>query len=849
MVAARETTLRELLEGSKQYQVPLYQRTYSWSREHLKRLWDDILILAEDRVGNPDATHFIGSLVLAASPANGPAGVSEYLVVDGQQRLTTLSVLLCAIRDHRAAREAPEHRDRINQEYLINRWQPEQHRLKLVPTQADRDSYLACLDSTPQAGGGDPIGSAYRYFSAELVAADAPDDPLDIERIESAVITGLALVSVTAQRGDNVHRIFESLNNTGLKLTQADLLRNYLFMRLPTRGAAVYESIWLPLQQQLTAAELELLFWLDLVQRDARATQAEVYSGQQARLNAMRTEADIEAEVRRFSRLGALLRRILHPDEEPHPQVRQRLERLRAWGTTTVYPLLLHLLDRYEQQAATAEQISSAMLYVESFFVRRLLIGRATTNLNRILLSCVTEMDKELPVDEAVRLYLSVGRKYYATDHNVREAVRSIPFYLNGRSQQRKLVLQWLEESYGSKESVAPETLTVEHVMPRTSTAEWRRSLTEDLAPDENVEDAYEALVHTLGNLTLTGYNSELGNEPFPVKRARLAKSGITMNQRIAACHRWGRTEIHARADALADRIISIWPGPTEQASRSDVAWDIMDKALSELPAGAWTTYGDIAALIGSHPVPVGTRLASSPVPNAHRVLQVDGAVSPGFRWLDPARTDDPHDLLRAEGVEFDQYGRANAAQRVSIEELAQLAGLSPEDLQEQIPRQRSGKDDTYRDRFVEQLTHLQGEKVTNATLALLDAWTNLGGTLLYGSGGETSCFLVAREKQHRLGNLYSATIYPSGKFEVAFQHMCTRAPFDDVTLREEFRQRLNRLPGVDIAAARIALRPGFPLAVLTDPAATDALIEHLAWFHTQAYLADADRETSFARR
>lgn len=385
--------------------------------------------------------------------------------------------------------------------------------------------------------------------------------------------------------------------------------------------------------------------------------------------------------------------------------------------------------------------------------------------------------------------------------------------------------------------------------MPRTSTAEWRRSLTEDLAPDENVEDAYEALVHTLGNLTLTGYNSELGNEPFPVKRARLAKSGITMNQRIAACHRWGRTEIHARADALADRIISIWPGPTEQASRSDVAWDIMDKALSELPAGAWTTYGDIAALIGSHPVPVGTRLASSPVPNAHRVLQVDGAVSPGFRWLDPARTDDPHDLLRAEGVEFDQYGRANPAQRVSIEELAQLAGLSPEDLQEQIPRQRSGKDDTYRDRFVEQLTHLQGEKVTNATLALLDAWTNLGGTLLYGSGGETSCFLVAREKQHRLGNLYSATIYPSGKFEVAFQHMCTRAPFDDVTLREEFRQRLNRLPGVDIAAARIALRPGFPLTVLTDPAATDALIEHLAWFHTQAYLADADRETSFARR
>src|SRR3954451_21079097 len=101
LVAARETTLQELLEGSKQYQVPLYQRTYSWTKAQLQRLWEDIVKLAEDRSDDPRATHFIGSLVLAPSPANGPAGVPEFLVVDGQQRLTTLSILLCAIRDHR----------------------------------------------------------------------------------------------------------------------------------------------------------------------------------------------------------------------------------------------------------------------------------------------------------------------------------------------------------------------------------------------------------------------------------------------------------------------------------------------------------------------------------------------------------------------------------------------------------------------------------------------------------------------------------------------------------------------------------------------------------------------------
>src|SRR5947208_2684216 len=117
MVAARETTLQELLEGSKQYRVPLYQRTYSWSKAQLQRLWEDIAKLAEDRVIEPTATHFIGSLVLAPSPSNGPTGVQEFLVVDGQQRLTTLSILLCAIRDHRAAHENPEHLDRINQQY------------------------------------------------------------------------------------------------------------------------------------------------------------------------------------------------------------------------------------------------------------------------------------------------------------------------------------------------------------------------------------------------------------------------------------------------------------------------------------------------------------------------------------------------------------------------------------------------------------------------------------------------------------------------------------------------------------------------------------------------------------
>lgn len=458
MVVARETSLQELLEGTKQYQVPLYQRTYSWSRTQFQRLWEDVIKLAEDRADDSSATHFIGSLVLAPSPANGPTGIQEFLVVDGQQRLTTLSILLCAIRDHRGEHESQEHFERINEQYLINKWKQGEHRLKLLPTQADRESYWACLDATPTAGGANSVGAAYRFFKAALIEADDPDDDYDIDRIEDAVISGLALVSVTAQAGDNVHRIFESLNNTGLRLTQGDLLRNYLFMRLPTRADEVYHGLWLPLQSRLSANELELLFWLDLVPRDPKAKQTETYARQQARLDRLVSEEEIKAEIERFSRLGGLLELILNPPLEQNPEVRVRLHRLRDWGTTTVFPTLLHLLDRRDQGAATSEGIGRAMLYIESFLIRRLILGRATAGINRVLLSAVSEIADEPNAAEALHRYLSAGRKYYATDNELRDAIQRVPFYLNGRPNQRKLIMQWLEESYGSKEPVIPRT-------------------------------------------------------------------------------------------------------------------------------------------------------------------------------------------------------------------------------------------------------------------------------------------------------------------------------------------------------------------------------------------------------
>jgi alkylated DNA nucleotide flippase Atl1 len=620
-----------------------------------------------------------------------------------------------------------------------------------------------------------------------------------------------------------------------MRLTQGDLLRNYLFMRLPARGEAVYQSLWLPLQERLSSQELELLFWLDLVQRDPSVKQTDIYAAQQARLDRLTSEDQIEAEIVRFARLGELLKTLLSPVLESVPDVRIRLERLSQWGTTTVYPLLLNLLDRRQQGTASSAEIARAMLYVESFFVRRLVTGRATSNINRILLRVLTEIDPAKPVDEGVRAYLSTGRKYYASDAEIKAAAAAMPFYLNGRPGQRALVLRWLDEAHGSKEPVKYDTLTIEHVLPQTLTPAWRRALSEDLSGSETLAELHGSLVHTLGNLTLTGYNSAMSNKPFDVKKEQLHKSGIAMNQEIALEPRWGRAEIHARADCLARLIATIWPGPADaDPDEADAPWEIMARALAGIPAGAWTTYGDLASLVGSHAVAVGVRLASHTLPNAHRVLQVDGTLSPSFRWPDPARTDDPTALLAAEGVVFDDQGRADQAQRLSVEDLASLAGLTIGELPETLPVPADGQAPELRDRFVEQLAIQQDGGTVKSVLTVLDSWTAMGGTLQYGQAGQTSCFLMARERIHPQGSIWPVALYPLRSCEVVFQHLASRPPFDDIQLREEFRQRLNKIPGVDLPASKISLRPAFPLARLADPTALALFIQALDWFLQQ---------------
>jgi hypothetical protein len=596
---AQEITFLKLVQGDKQFQVPLYQRTYSWGREQLQRLWEDVGELVEQHLaGETAAPHFLGSVVLAPGQIQA-GGVQRWLVVDGQQRLTTLMLAFAALRDHLKETGDARGVDRVHRQILVNEFHEGADHYRLLPTQADREAFTACVQSRADAGGGDNIGAAYRFFRGALAEGHEAGDERWTATVETVLKDLLSIVEITAESGDNVYRIFESINNTGVGLSQSDLLRNYVFMLLPKRGERIYQELWLPMQQSLGPKNLELLVWLDLVVRGHYKTkQSEIYREQQKRLQPLAGDEDaLQREIEQLAERAGRFLRIVDPAREQSPALRAVLERLASWGGQTHYPLALHLLDLLAAGRTTPEDAAQALGYVESYLVRRLICQTPTTGLNRIFMDAPKELETDRPAAEAVRRFLSGRRRRWPSDEELREAIRTKPFYWSGRPQQRSYILRRLEESYRSSEPVdfAKASLSVEHVLPQRPAPAWFDLLAEETEPNQTPQELHDLLVHTLGNLTLTGDNAELSNHPFERKQQILDSSALRMNLEISSAQRWGKAEILQRADRLAERAVELWPGPiggVKPTGEDSPGWAELRAALVAMPSGTWTTYG-----------------------------------------------------------------------------------------------------------------------------------------------------------------------------------------------------------------------------------------------------------------
>ncbi|WP_433700832.1 DUF262 domain-containing protein [Nocardiopsis sp. CA-288880] len=807
---ANETTFRNMVEGTKQFQVPLYQRPYSWGRDELERLWDD-LTEQVDRDGEArssrSAGHFLGSVVLAPGSSSAST-LTRWLVIDGQQRLTSLSIALAAIRDRlREVEELeegdPSGADRINDVYLVNKYNKGTDKYRLAPTQADRASFGAIVNGRTDAGSDDRVGFAYNYFSRK-VGRYSEEELLGLEE---TIGHRLSLVDIQAEAGDNVFRIFESLNNTGKGLSQTDLLRNYVFMLLPETGEEVYDEVWLPMQEELGPETLETLAWLDLVLRgDERAKQSEVYHGQKERLEQVSHtggETALRGEVEHLWRLGQLLQRVLDPGFEGDPELAEVLARLESWGNKIYRPLALHLMVLRDQGHTDTDELIRALGYVESFLVRRMIAGVPTQGLNRIFMSSPKEIQPGGSVADSVHRYLSDPRRRWPSDRALREAVAQRNFYWSGQALQRTFVLRRLEEAFESPEPVdfSRAKVSIEHVMPQSMTEEWYEVLRKQTDPDETENELHGRLLHTLGNLTLTAQNSKLSNHMFERKQKIFRSSGLSMNRRIADAPSWGRPEIEERAALLGDHACALWPAPSAFGAHEpeEIGEDLaqqLEHALAMLAADRWTTHRELAVLVGAKTATVARHLTAYPgTTHGDRVFSDAGAAA--------------------------EAGSAHEA-FVPAAALAELVGL---EVNEFVERER---------RFHALLLENQQPEVVRATQALMDGWAAAGGDLVWGVGVETSCSLFAWDESANADWRWALVLYPvSGRGEVVFQHMARRPPFDDVTLRRELLHRFNAVPGIDLPEDSLNRRPSFPLEVLVDDGRPQ-VHEVLLWFRAR---------------
>ncbi len=710
-VQVRETNLKQLVQGEKQFRVPLWQRQYTWRIADHRLLWRDILeqyTRAGDGASGSESGHFLGSIVLSPVPS-AASGIASYLIVDGQQRLTTLMLILSAIRDA-AAKTDERAVERYDELYLINKFQQGEERFRLVPTQADRPSFFACVTRGTGAGGQDPIGQAYRFFRSHVELLGPDEEALDLDRLTAVVVERLAVVDITTGQGDNAHRIFQSLNATGVNLTQADLLRNLIFMLLPSRAGEVYDEVWRPMERLIGFDNLEGLARVDLQRRGIDVAVDDVFRRHQDRLESMLGgEEAVEEFVRDLALRAQHYKRIIDPAAEDDPEVRTGLLRLRRWGAQTSYPVLMAAYDLRERGLLPVEGMREVVSYIESFLVRRQLAGIPTNALNRLFVQFVEHLPQNESFPQAVRQELSRQRRYWPSDDLLREAIRTRPFYFSGRGQQRKMILERLEQSYGHPEQVDFESagLTIEHVLPQTLSDEWREHLA---SLGQDPDDVHQALVHTLGNLTLTAFNGTLSNNPFERKQQIYGGSHLELNRELTEQSAWGREEILARADELADRAIAIWPSPlpsvAEQPSGFD--WSRINAAVTAIPRGRWTTYGELAQLGGTAAVPVGQHIANTPgLDTAYRVLGSDGIPRPDFRWGDPDDTRNVTDVLKDDGVRFDANGAADSSQRINVAELSSLIEVLDDDTiddSDGAPRELVGQQEWDWDRYATEL-------------------------------------------------------------------------------------------------------------------------------------------------
>ena len=557
---ARKGNIYEILNGNKQFLIPVYQRYYSWDIEQCTRLWNDIVEMQKKgKVG-----HFVGSIVNIAEQAM-PTGVQKYMIIDGQQRMTTLSLLLFSIRDY--AIKNPDdtkiNARRIDNMLLKNEYESGDERYKLLLTETDRDILMRLVEEKPiPEDTRSRLLDNYKFFAGKI--ADKELQPAEV--YES--IGKLQIVNITLDRTvDDAQAIFESLNSTGKELSESDLIRNYVLMGLePTEQTYVYEHLWRPMEllfvYETQDSVMDRFFRDYLTMKITRIPkQDRVY--EEFKLYHLNCEFGTIRELCQDLITYAKYYTDMVFKRSSNPALKSLYEDINDLRMEVSYPFLLKVHNDYAEGIISEDDLKLIIRLCISYVFRRSICDIPTNSLNKTFATLRNEIRQDDYVNSIKAFFvMRDDYKEFPNDDKFTAAFVSRDIYT---MRSRNFILSHLE-NYGNKAPIIIENYTIEHIMPQNSSLspEWQQML------GANWREVQKTYLHTIGNLTLTAYNSEMSDHPFMVKmdmEGGFKESALRLNAYVVKLTEWNEQRIKERASLLADKAKQIWAFPDMTAS------------------------------------------------------------------------------------------------------------------------------------------------------------------------------------------------------------------------------------------------------------------------------------------
>ncbi|UOS54201.1 DUF262 and DUF1524 domain-containing protein [Helicobacter pylori] len=570
---AEVTTLLNFIKDNQKNQlvIPIYQRVYSWEKEQCKQLWDDIIKIGGDDKMNG---HFIGSILYVLDRITHSD--NTLLIIDGQQRLTTITLLLTALRNHWS--DEVKRKD-IENYYLINSDKDGDKKFRLILSESDKDTLLSLIDKDKRKPS-EPSSKIVENFKLfeEWVSKNTDKLETIFKGLEKLMIVEIAL-----EKGkDDPQLIFESMNSKGIELTQTDLIRNYIVMEIEIeKQEGFYNKYWRAMEEDFKQNK-------KLFDRFVRHYLT-IKTGEIPNINKVyaalkdyrqKEGIGIEDLLKDLQKYCRYFCQIVFKKEankkEADKDLNKALGFLVDLEMDVVYPLLLELYSDYSDGVLSKDDFRRSIDLIESYICRRAVCGLGTNSLNKVFPSFTKHIQKDeyFKSLKAHFGYLTEKQRFPNNDE-FKDCFITIDFY---HFKKRKYFFERLE-NFG-KEPVNTKGLTIEHIMPQTLTEEWERDL------GENFKEIHNKYLHTIGNLTLTGYNPEYSNKSFQEKKGMekgFKDSPLRLNQGLRGLESFGEEEIKKRANDLADLALKIWTYPKLDAETLEKYKPKKDKKEKEV--------------------------------------------------------------------------------------------------------------------------------------------------------------------------------------------------------------------------------------------------------------------------